>query len=727
MQPYHYSRMSIHTTTPPATDSPQILQRTDEVHTVLRMLGEPGTSVTILTGDPGAGKSVLAALVYRYLEAAAQAGPAPLKHFVWLSIGPDATLPDILAAIQDRLDIIQGAAHTGTNGNGGASLGTQGGASTAPTGERLRQMGEGVLIVLDQFDELLDAGHFQEPVGRGAVSLFLESLRKDLGASRFLLTSYRSPYGSTNSESAQVRSYFVSRVSIPEGVALLQQRGVVGTHQQMSLVWQRCAGHVYALVLFSVLSKLSGFALSYLLDSPDYAQMWRGEVTLKLLAAAAYFLNPVQRTLMRSLCLFREPVSIDIILAAMMGENAGINENRTGENIFEHELAALMNLALVQQFPDDCREGRDQSGPYGVQPPDNSGRRGRDQSGPYGVQPPDNSSKRESGTRGRYMLHALLRQFMMAHYLDDSTRLRGGNTTSALGVAILPDLTPNDPQALEVALAAGHIRVAASYASLAQSLCPSSEARSDIQDVEPLLAQIIHLCLGWRWQQAYDCMQAEGLHERLLRWGAWNTLIRLYTAMIPPYGILTRRDEGQVRSHLGFLYGRAGDYAQSRICYEQALAIQREVGDRHGEAVALANQGEMFREQGEVQLARDNFEQALLLNEQEDDQHLLSVLLHNLGLLAQNEKDYSQAFQHYVEALKLARHSQEQFHQGMILTNMGMLLYEQGRATEALKLLSNALRLRQSLQDPGASSVMLFLNTLEKKMGSEAFARLSQG
>src|SRR5437773_954474 len=123
--------MSIHTTVPPATDPPLILQRTDEVHTILRIFSEPTTSVVMLTGDAGAG----------------------------------------------------------------------------------------VFIVLDQFDELLDAG----TLGRVAVSLFLEMLQQDLGASRFLLTSYRSPYGSTNGQQARIRSYLVSRVSIPEGVALLQQ------------------------------------------------------------------------------------------------------------------------------------------------------------------------------------------------------------------------------------------------------------------------------------------------------------------------------------------------------------------------------------------------------------------------------------------------------------------------------------------------------------------------
>ena len=71
LQPFHYSRMSIHTTVPPAIDPPLILRRTDEVHTILRIFSEPTTGVVVLTGDAGAGKSMLAALVYRSLEAAA--------------------------------------------------------------------------------------------------------------------------------------------------------------------------------------------------------------------------------------------------------------------------------------------------------------------------------------------------------------------------------------------------------------------------------------------------------------------------------------------------------------------------------------------------------------------------------------------------------------------------------------------------------------------------------
>jgi hypothetical protein len=74
----------------------------------------------------------------------------------------------------------------------------------------------------------------------------------------------------------------VSRISLPEGVALLQQRGVQGAYEELSLTWQRCGGHAFALVVFSALMKLSGLSLSYLLNAPEYQPLWSGEVPLHL-------------------------------------------------------------------------------------------------------------------------------------------------------------------------------------------------------------------------------------------------------------------------------------------------------------------------------------------------------------------------------------------------------------------------------------------------------------
>ncbi len=645
----------ITTLTPPSTNTRFILQRADDVATVLRMLGGAQVSTVVLTGECGVGKSILAALVYRKLQVITPDESAPFRHVAWIGTGPNASLPDCLAALLDSLN-------AGMPLFDFMMLKPEQQISFAL--HLLRRPGEGALVVFDQFEALLDLETGQALPGRGAVSLFFEMLKQDLGDSRVILTCPRSPFGAQNTENARPKACLVSRVSMPEGVALLQQRGVQGSSQELSLVWQRCAGNVYGLALFSTLSTLSGFSLSYLLNSPDYQFMWNGDVIQNLLNVAYNFLNPIQRTLLRALCLFHEPVPLDGMLAAISGESGNIDAQA-----FERELLALLKLTLVQQMPGESKQPR-------------------------------------------YFLHMLVRQYTIEHYLEGHERRHNNKPNSAVGVAFEPNPFAGSQEAREIALAAGHMRVAGYYAQLAQTGCPPPGQRRCIQDIEPFIFIVQHMCLGWHWQSAYDVLLKEELHERLAQWGAWNTLIRLYMAMVPPTGAVTRSDEAFICGHLGLLYGRLGDYQSSAFYYQQALYRQREIGDAHGQATTLINQGELLRESGSFPQARTCFQEAGRLLASRPDEHLESVLLHNMGLLSQDEKDYDQALRYYMESLKMARNLPDAYHQGMILTNTGMLLFEQGHLPDALSLLSEALRLRQSAGDPTVITLIQFLNAV---------------
>jgi tetratricopeptide (TPR) repeat protein len=662
------SRLSIHALVPPTTDARAILQRVDEVNTILRMLGEAQTSTVVLTGDAGAGKSTLAALVYRQLQFARES--TPFQQFVWLTIGPNATLPDCLAALMSSIN-------AGTLSTDFLLFKPDHQIALVFNAlSRLRQQQAGIFVVLDQFEELLDPKTAQGLPGRGSIALFLDMLRQELGSSRVLFTNYCSPFTAQNNEKLHVRSYLVSRVSMPEGSALLQQRGVQGSTPELSLVWQRCGGHVYALVLFCALFTLSGFSLSYLLNSPDYQFLWNGDVTFNLIGLVYNFLNPIQRTLLRALCLFSEPVPLDGLLLAITGDGPPADAQS-----YQSELATLIYLSIVQQSADEK------------------------------YQP-------------CYLLHYAIHQYTSEHYLEGHDRRISGKLESAVGVASEPNPMAGNAEARDIGLAAGHMRVASYYQRLASRRCPPRQERKCLRDVEPLLEVVQHLCLGWHWQQAYDLFSAEGLHDNLMQWGEWNVLIRLYMAIVPPAGIVTRHDESLICSHLGVLYGRLGDYQPGTHYYEQALATQREINDLHGQAITLINQGELLRSTGNTQQARANFEQACRILEQKPDMHLQSVVLHNMGLLAQNEKEYALALQNYLQSLKLAQNLNEPYNQGMILTNMGMLFFEQGRLPESLALLQNAWQVRQKAQDPTVNVLARFLNALEQKMGSEAFAQL---
>ncbi len=663
-------------TTPPMVDATVTMQRADDVSAIQRMLTSAQTCVVMLVGNPGVGKSILAALIYHRLLLAKQAGmPAP-RYLVWLSLNSYTTLPDLIAAILHGIDVQEPDLFL-----------LKPEEQIALLLRSLQREQENALIVLDQFESLLYPETSQGVAGRGGLPLFLQFLQSNLGSSRILLTSYSAPFDARTMEKTRMRSYLVSRISIPEGVALLHQRGVKGTPEELSLVWQRCSGHVFALLLFSSLVEVSGIAPGYLSLAPEYQALWSGEVTLNIIDMLYRHLGPAHQQILRVLSLFSEPVPAQAVLTVIADEAALTSPNVTQfRTIIERELQILSHLSLVQTV-------------------------------------------RDSAQTIFCSLHPMIRKFVQEHYLEgEPFAHEAGNAT--IGVSGRLNSAESAAEAQQVALAGAHMQVARYYYLLAVQSCPPKEQRKQVRDVEPLISTIRHMSLGWHWQQACNLLFKEGLHESLVRWGMWNVLIGMYTALLPPFGVLTRRDEGRVTSQLAMLYGRVGECQQCKTYFEQALVIHQETNDSYGQAVTLTNQGELCRMRGEWEQAHYNFEQIILLCRQQVEAgneqaiQLQCIALHNLGLLYHTLKKYGPALSCYVQALRLTYKLSAQHDKGTILTNLGMLLYEQGQPREGMAVLLAALQLRQALFDSGVALLERFLIAVEQHMGANAYASL---
>ncbi|MGH2510334.1 MAG: tetratricopeptide repeat protein, partial [Ktedonobacteraceae bacterium] len=478
----------------------------------------------------------LAAFVFALFQGPLFAGTTNFHRHIWLRPGPHTTWPDIVAALLNELATLEKPA---------GQISQR--ADLQTLYEMLSRPGRGVLIVLDQCEVLFEramtgqnsASPYTVGIDLSRAVRFVEMLQQDLGESRILLTCTKSPYGSNYSEAPGVREHMLGGVTIVEGLHLLQQRNVLGQQQDLSTVWQRCSGHAYSLLLFSVLKSLSGFSLHYLLNSPLYQILWEGNVAQNLVEAVLGFLNPLQMSFIRAMCLFKEPISLAGISEVANGERVSqANDSR----LFEQEMDHLVALGLVEQIA------------------------------------------RYDGETG-YLLHPLLSQYLLSHYLESDQRKTSSYAGSSLGVANQPSPLQANDEARQIALAAGHMRIAGYYQRLASQLCPPRQQRMHPNEVTPWLAALEYFCLGWHWQTAYDLLYKQALDEDLVRWEIWHTLIRLYEMMLPPTGSLQRRDEGLVCSALGMLYGRLGEYEQSRTYYTSALAIQRDMGDLQSEAL----------------------------------------------------------------------------------------------------------------------------------------------
>lgn len=109
---------------PLLTDARTIQQREHVVRAIYAKLIQDDITAIALTGIGGAGKSTLAALMYRYTEAQRQTGNGPfLGGTLWLTIDPSVTFADLAGNLFGALEkILAGFRQSRTSESSSGSL-----------------------------------------------------------------------------------------------------------------------------------------------------------------------------------------------------------------------------------------------------------------------------------------------------------------------------------------------------------------------------------------------------------------------------------------------------------------------------------------------------------------------------------------------------------------------------------------------------------------------------
>jgi adenylate cyclase len=154
-----------------------------------------------------------------------------------------------------------------------------------------------------------------------------------------------------------------------------------------------------------------------------------------------------------------------------------------------------------------------------------------------------------------------------------------------------------------------------------------------------------------------------------------------------------RRQEADVLRKLGEISLNEGNFDDAKALHSQALAIDREIGDRQGEGRALNNLGVVCVERGDPAGAKDHYKQALPILQEIGDRRGEGRALNNIGVAALQLGHLDDGRMAYEQSRAIFREIGSQRGEAAVLTNLGELCLAQGEYGDAYTYLQQALQI----------------------------------
>jgi tetratricopeptide (TPR) repeat protein len=151
--------------------------------------------------------------------------------------------------------------------------------------------------------------------------------------------------------------------------------------------------------------------------------------------------------------------------------------------------------------------------------------------------------------------------------------------------------------------------------------------------------------------------------------------------------------------NMGVIYRHQGKLKEALEHYQQALEIDREIGDKEGEATQLGNMGSVYYIQGKLEKALEHYQQALEINREIGSKKGEASLLGNMGNVCQAQGKPKEALEHYQQALEINREIGSKEGVATMLSGIGVVCQAQGKPKEALNKLKESLEIFRTLED----------------------------
>ncbi len=149
----------------------------------------------------------------------------------------------------------------------------------------------------------------------------------------------------------------------------------------------------------------------------------------------------------------------------------------------------------------------------------------------------------------------------------------------------------------------------------------------------------------------------------------------------------------------GYAYEIKQQYDTAMHCYNEAILLAGQSGDRHAEASLLNVVGTVYFQQGNLSDAIENYDLSAQIFEETDDLAGLSQVLNNLGIVYRVRRNYGRAIDVYTQSLALKRELNDLTGEANTLRNLGLLYAYLNEAEKSLDYLDQAIEIHTVLDN----------------------------
>jgi CHAT domain-containing protein/tetratricopeptide (TPR) repeat protein len=227
------------------------------------------------------------------------------------------------------------------------------------------------------------------------------------------------------------------------------------------------------------------------------------------------------------------------------------------------------------------------------------------------------------------------------------------------------------------------------------------------------------------WQMLDDKYQEGlslyGLGRACASLGEKQQAVDYYNQALPlERAVGDRRGEVTTLNNIAKVYDDLGEKQQALDYYNQVLPIQRAVGEPFGEATTLNNIARVHADLGEKQQAVDYYNQALPLERTVGDRRGEATTLNNIGVFYSDLGEKQKALDCYNQALPLERAVGDRRGEAATLDNIGGVYARLGEEQQALDYYNQALPIHRGAGDRrGEATTLNNIGEVHARLGEE--------